>query len=572
MKDNERNIIIGILIVFVVFVLVYAFVLHPAVPATSNNLQNLSTEQQPTKNSLKKGGSSEGDSGSVETSGTYVASLDYVVNRDGFSFENYGGDKDKRNLDTSDMRRLFGDDVCAVKTSDTCTLSPMAEQWMKQMNEGMAGGHCEGMATLSLLFDTGVLDINNFGASTVYGLSIDGNEKLQGEIAYWFTTQATQPTSASTIKMSPNEIVDLLEESFKTGKTDGNTYTLGIYKRDMTGGHAITPWAIEDREDGTVWILVYDNNYPGANRAIVVDKNENTWKYSASTNPSEAASEYDGDAASLNLELTPTKVRLQKQVCPFCEGESSTASVTTGTVKGSLQTYNELWVDGKGELLVTDIKGKKLGYSGGVLYREIPGANLNSIKGSDSKNYLLPQNTEFTFVIDGAKVKGTSSTDIVMFGPGYDLGILNITLSAGRKDSGSFSAKGNSLSYTTSGEDSPEFTYGIETNESYYGFYIREVGLHNGGTLNSAIDTANGKLSVNTKGNTKNVTLFFEMSRMDEKGENTFGNEEGIILEPNDTVYFNYAKWVGNNGKLVVELDAGSNGTIDETVELSGNN
>ena len=94
---------------------------------------------------------------------------------------------------------------------------------------------------------------------------------------------------------------------------------MGIYKRDRTGGHAITPYAVEDRGDGVYWIMVYDNNYPGAARAIEVNTKTDTWNYSGSTNPAEAAGKYEGDAETKTLELAPIAPRLGQQDCPFCD-------------------------------------------------------------------------------------------------------------------------------------------------------------------------------------------------------------------------------------------------------------
>ena len=49
------------------------------------------------------------------------------------------------------------------------------------------------------------------------------------------------------------------------------------------------------------WIMVYDNNYPGAARAIEVDTKTDTWRYSGSTNPAEPADEYEGADSSARL-------------------------------------------------------------------------------------------------------------------------------------------------------------------------------------------------------------------------------------------------------------------------------
>lgn len=57
------------------------------------------------------------------------------------------------------------------------------------------------------------------------------------------------------------------------------------------------------------------------------------------------------------------------------------------------------------------------------------------------------------------------------------------------------------------------------------------------------------------------------MSRIDEKTEQTFEGE-GLTLASGDTLYLDYAKWTGQGAKLTIELDQGSNGTIDDTATL----
>ncbi|MCZ7671245.1 MAG: hypothetical protein M5U34_30980 [Chloroflexi bacterium] len=110
---------------------------------------------------------------------------------DGFGFENYGDEADAINLTAVEMQRMFGEQVCANQTNG-CTLTPPARQWMEQMNEGMDGGHCEGMAVLSSLMYYDKIEPDSFGGDITNELVFD-NDALQREIAYWWVTQATWP-------------------------------------------------------------------------------------------------------------------------------------------------------------------------------------------------------------------------------------------------------------------------------------------------------------------------------------------------------------------------------------------
>ncbi len=110
--------------------------------------------------------------------------LGFDPQQNGFSFPNYGDDLPVTNLTPAELRRMFGDQVCADLNGEECILTPPAEQWMEQINGAMAGGHCEGMAALSMMMYTGQIPPQDFGGEFANQLSIE-DEALQRELAYW---------------------------------------------------------------------------------------------------------------------------------------------------------------------------------------------------------------------------------------------------------------------------------------------------------------------------------------------------------------------------------------------------
>ncbi len=250
-----------------------------------------------------------------------IAALEgYDVNFHGFGFENYGDEKDYVQLTSVEVERLFGERVCASRVDGECLLTPLAQQWMEQKNESMGRGHCDGMATLSLLFYLNQIKVEEFGSTSVNSLQLDGNQKLQREIAYWWATQSTEPTRSARDRnaLTPHEVVNQLVQAFQAGR-NSEVYTIAFWKPNRRGGHAVTPFAIEERGNNIFAILVYDNNYPNTIREILVDSNADTWRYNSSVNPDTPEQEYQGDANTKTLLLTPTSFRLQLQKCPFCE-------------------------------------------------------------------------------------------------------------------------------------------------------------------------------------------------------------------------------------------------------------
>ena len=233
----------------------------------------------------------------------------------GFNFENYSDETQVQNLTAVEVRRLFGDEVCATLADGRCVLTPPGQQWMEQVNGDMKGGHCEGMAVLSLLMYTDQVTETLFGGQNAIDLAFN-NAALQREIAYWWATQATAPTADRIIKGTPNEILARLKE-MAPGR---ETYTIGVYKPDGSDGHAVTPFGLAAQADGSTAILVYDNNYPKEVRRVVVDSRADTWAYEAAVNPQAQSELYEGNAETQTLDLTPTSARLTRQACPFCAG------------------------------------------------------------------------------------------------------------------------------------------------------------------------------------------------------------------------------------------------------------
>ena len=160
------------------------------------------------------------------------------------------------------MVRLFGDQVCkSVSADGKCTLTKVAEQWMNEINSVVANGHCEGMAVLSSLFYSGLENPSDYGSSSVNKLQLKNNIPLQREIAYWFTTQWFMDDHL--IEKDPTSQVKYLINHFKS---DSTPIPLGIYQRNLKGGHAITAYAVVDHGNGIYYIMVYDNNYPNEER------------------------------------------------------------------------------------------------------------------------------------------------------------------------------------------------------------------------------------------------------------------------------------------------------------------
>lgn len=500
---------------------------------------------------------------SASEPGEVVYDFGFSVAENGFSFENYGDDIPATNLTAAELRRMFGDEVCARLDGDECTLTPPAEQWMEQVNGDMAGGHCEGMAVLSLMMYTNQIPPSDFGGSLASELDIN-DEALQREIAYWWATQAVDPTAASVIKGTPLEVLETVEKM----DASGETYTIGIYSEDGSG-HAITPVGVEDKGDGLYAILVYDNNYPGETRELFVDSRDNSWTYETSINPQVESDVWSGNADTESLDLTPTSARIGVQSCPFCDGGG--VSAAGGKLAAPAQQINQIFLDGEGHIMITDDNGNRLGYVDGKIINEISGATYNTYRMKASGNtpepiYSIPANLNVTVSIDGSTLEEESLTDLVMIGPGFSIGIEGISLAPGQVDTAYFYPSDEMIAYETQSDESPNIVIGVENPdaEADYYFEVQGTDMLGGGTITISLDSRAGDLLINTEKLNSEGSFDFYLTRITDEFEEEFAAEE-ISLKEGAIVYVNYAEWTDVNPEgMYFGVDLDGDGVIED--------
>lgn len=505
-------------------------------------------------------------------SGAVTADVGFRPAQNGFAFQNYGNDiagSPAVNLTAQEVRRMFGDGVCASIDGNVCTLTPAGMHWAESMNKSMGGGHCEGMAVVSSLMHAGKLEATDFGGQTgAFELKVIGNEKLQREIAYWFATQIKPGLERKDMK--PAEVADEIKAQLAKGKT-GEYYVLGIYQPGYKQGHAITPFAI--KEDGDIIrILIYDNNFPGQERYLTVDRKSNQWTYNTASNPAEPASDYKGDADTFTLTLAPISSRIPVQACPFCAASATGDATVKGSAAAAGQ-YNQIILTGDANLLITDGSGKRLGYVAGKLINEIPGALFQPVKSAATyldegePVYYIPRGVKFNVTLDGSGLKKPAESTVTMIGPGYVLEVDNVTLEPGQKDTILFSQDGTELTYVTTGKETPELVIGVETAGADYEFDVKAAGETNGQQITLKLDAKAGNLAIGTKDLGGSTTYALVVSRYEKGGVQSF-EAEGLELSPTATDYIQYGEWVGNKKPLKIGIDENNDGKIDTTITV----
>ena len=391
-----------------------------------------------------------------------VSDSGFNVKTDGFAFENYTSAPDIVNLTSNDMRRLFGDKACIRIVNNDCTVTPPVLQWMNDVNAAMENGHCEGMAVTSLHLYHRLLQPSTFGGTQADKLSLTANQRLQSEIAYWWATQRTMPTYTNIVRAKPSQLVKLLADSLRQGQNATVFYTVGIYMRDMSGGHAVTPVSITDLGNNLVGLNIYDNNYPQELRTITVDLTSEKWSYAASDDPNDPSALYEGDAESNSLEITPSQPRLEVQNCDFCD--ATTQSAPKGNRTFMIASTGAAVTQPAATTVFVTPDGKRLGYVDGVLINEITGASVTVFKGAPSvwdthgqPVFTIPAGITVTLQIQHT---GTNTFTISAYGNGSVVKISQFTLSADDKSDLAFGATVGSIQINSTSATTPTIYIG----------------------------------------------------------------------------------------------------------------
>ena len=228
------------------------------------------------------------------------AGLGLELEAHSWTFRNYAPSKAEA-FNVADAVALFGAGaVCVEEPVDgACVPTPEATAWIDMVAGAMVGGACEGMTVSSL-------DRFLAGTTPLTG-DLPRSDAYLHRIALLYATQfladvidATQSWRSAT----PSQILGELERALADPAHE--QYTLGLYHGN--GGHSVLPIAIESVDATRSRIVVYDPNWPQADRWIDVDLDTEEWVFSyAGTNPDNLEDAWSGGARE--MVLTPVSVR-----------------------------------------------------------------------------------------------------------------------------------------------------------------------------------------------------------------------------------------------------------------------
>jgi Tol biopolymer transport system component len=465
---------------------------------------------------------------------------------------------------TNDMGQLFGDEfVCESVVLGHCFLTLPAQQWYDNVAIPIIrGGHCDGMAATSLRFFKGWDQLPQIqsGAVTAYDLDLFHARR---HLSYYQVLQKTPVTSEAirnTEAQTPTQVLSLLQASFSADLP----YTLIIIEGDYDGAHAhaLVPYRLTDRGNGIWWIWVYDPNYPfnpisplDSNRYAVLNTATNTWTYTGSFGT------WSGEAMSHTLRALPLLAYQPHQhgQCPWCV-----------PVDPVLPSIAQISLNDVGHLLITDPTGRRLGYVGGQYYSEIPSAVgipvISSGLVPQEPTYYLPLTSTYTITLDGTILTQTQAATMRQFGPGYAVGV-DSTLSPSTQDQITITPDGARVSYRANENHSVGFVLTSDvTQTASYEFDVRSP-LIAGKVITLSNNSMTGKLIVNNYDGSISGSYRLSIDRVSAVGEQFFEHSD-IAISTGETDYVLYGTWDGH-GDMALEIDHGSDGTIDQTVMLT---
>jgi hypothetical protein len=453
------------------------------------------------------------------------ADMGFRPDQNGFSFANYGNDVMPQNLTATEVRDIFGDGVCANMVNG-CELTPPAKAWMDSTNAEMAGGHCYGFSVTALLFFKHALDPSTYGASAANQLQVNGNLQLQSRIAESMAMQFLPAVRAGAVVGTPNDILTALRDGLKPDSTE--TYTIGILRRDKTGGHAVTPFALMSRDNGHVAILIYDNNWPNTVREIDVDTNANTWSYQAAPNPNEPAALYEGDATTKTMFLFPTTKGVGKQPCPFCAAAPASYSspgggavlASSGHRRPSTPLDSQTAIGLFEEITSEQAYDPNLTFVGAQPVDQVPLLQQTNdyASGTSGAAYDMPTGGAFTVTVHGPTT-GAATLRLDIVGDGTDVMVDGVSVLAGKTVTIAVSGDLRTLTFTADDGSAPTFTVG-ETGTMDGSVSLTPHGLQEGDVV--TVDLTPQAFGIDDSKLSHAVDYGLSFTSLDHAGETTF--------------------------------------------------
>jgi probable HAF family extracellular repeat protein len=477
---------------------------------------------------------------------------------DGYSFRNFGGSLEG-DFTYADMIRMFGSQsaVCYNATGPCLPREP-ATEWRRLTLQQVSAGHCGGMSTTSLRFFKEIDLPETFQPGAVYTHDLT-QASIRASLTFYQLRQSTTPwanyRNVQTAK-PPSAHLDELMSALSGDAPD--PLTLGMWA--PTSAHAVTPYAVEERgEEWRIW--VYDNNYPDTSTTVAVNPTDQIWWYGSLG--------WSGSATGYRMAVFAISHLDQTSDCPFCA--PAPRAPGAGPQAADPAPTAQVHLTEGGRLLITDSQDRRIGYDGRHFVNEIPGASENTIGGGLGIEippiYTLPLPETYRILLDGQTMTRTLTTTLVQFGPGYAAGAAQIPLDPTTLDQVTIAPDGRKVTYESAAAKPVDLLLALDESETQgHRFELRGVDLAAWAAVSAEVDDPTGQLIYRHHGAGDGVYAV-AIRRSGAAGQQEFAHG-GVAVAAGDIHTLDYGAWDGE-GDLLLRIDHGGDGTIDETVPLA---
>lgn len=467
-----------------------------------------------------------------------------------------------------DLRRMVGDAyVCESSANGECHPYSYVETWLIWANKKANGGHCYGMDATAQLFYLGgeaLVSPLNPGAKTTIDLSL---QDARREISYQFFYQFFNPiwseeTNEKLQKKDASEIIASLNQLLLVEKPEPVMLVLMI----DSGGHSLTPFAVEKHSEDEVWVHVYDSNCGGPHnelcdakteRVLKVNLKERSWNYYMSPDLGTWGSTVSKDPKQhlFYLGLVPYALH-----------------------KGQLQPrwgdqYNsDFMLVGDAHLLISDAQGNMVGYKDGQYVNTIPGAaihpNMDS-SGATGPDYSLPQPGAYTIQLTGNSPDGTGNASVAQFGAGYAATVEDIPVTPRTKDMLMIAPDGTKIIYRSSEEKTATIAMALDGPESSHQFKVSGIPLSATGLVSMQANLAGGQIILSNEQDAGG-TYQLQITANTPEGKQTVTYPD-ITLSARSTHAFDFANWKPASN-LKLSVDKNGDGKYETVNRLAPDN
>ncbi|MFY9207931.1 MAG: hypothetical protein WAO33_02340 [Candidatus Nanopelagicales bacterium] len=504
-----------------------------------------------------------GGAGDWAPEGTPIADSGFRPYPNGFSFLNFGSSLylNQRflgqpeplarngkpvspiNMDSRDMRLVFGDGVCVtgekLNPKGPCELTESALAIVELSQEWSKVGRCYGFVTVAAGLFNGIISpaaLRTGEVNAMTTLSSPTQRALSRTvISQYFSATGTKQTSMA-------ELIRTLRESLSSGRTP---YSLLIF--GQPGGHAVLPYAVLDRGNALFDIAIYDPNFPQQARALRVNVDANTWNYESPALPgnNSSLSWSSADGPSSAIWLGDVASGLTKQECPFCRlSINDTRVAFTPLLRENANAFQSI------KLLHPD--GRPLDPS---LYEILPVADQANEELVSPPAIRVQSGIDFVVTLNGSNVLVPQALTMTVIRPGEIRRVDLEDLAPQVRSHIRIGAQPGVAQVISEPVKRVRIIQTLELNPSSYRFASEVIPRRGSVNVTLRVDP-NRKRAVLRNGSQDTQKITLRLRSRTAEGDSNFV-VRGISLPPGAKFVARFANWVGPTGRPTVWLNDG---------------